>query len=137
MLSNIPYRAPDHAGASAFEDLLATEQAAMKFHAKRYALGLTAQWVLLVASAVSGAITAFAATTAAHGSRYADPDLLFWAGVVAALSALFMKMTTGDVAKQRARRDFHRMIIGKLTRSSATVDEARQAIEQYFERWRS
>jgi len=43
---------------------------------------------------------------------------------------------TAAVAKQKSRRDFHQLMVGKLRRGRIEPEEAEKTIDEYFEKWR-
>lgn len=124
--------------ADSIEELLKREQRSLQGHSRKYRIYFIGQILVLCAVSVSAAINAFAQTEAANGSPYANPDLLFWSGIISAVATVIVGLgLTAEVSKQRARRDFHRMMVGKLERGSIGLQEANGIIEEYFQNWRN
>lgn len=124
--------------ANSIEELLNREQKSLHGHSRKYRIYFIGQILVLCAVSVSSAINAFAQSEAAKGSPYANPDVLFWAGIISSIATVIVGLgLTAEVSKQRARRDFHRMMVGKLERGSIELKEAKRIIEEYFENWRN
>jgi hypothetical protein len=116
------------------KELLSGEKKSLRYHSRMTWTLRVVQWTTLGVIAVSGAITSFAQSEAAQASVFKSPTLLFWAGIATALAAIAEALgISKGIAKQTSRRDFHRMIVGKLERGSTTAAKAKHLIDDYFE----
>lgn len=123
--------------ARSIEEILKAEEQSLQGHSRKYFVFLAIQLLVMIVSAVSGAVSAFAQSGAAKGTNYASPRVLFWASIISAITAVLVGLgLTANVAKQRSRRDFHRMMVGKLTRKRIKPEEAESTIDEYFGKWR-
>lgn len=117
--------------------ILTREKLSLESHSKKYRLYFIGHIIILGVGAIAGAISAFGQSSAAEGTVYAGATLLFWSGILSSISAMVVGLgLTANVAKQKSRRDFHRLMVGKLTRGSITEEKAETMIDEYFENWR-
>jgi hypothetical protein len=121
------------------EEILEAEKGSFRGHSRRYLQGLIFMWSVIGIGAAAGATAANGLAPWAQGTVWASPSLLATAGIVSAVALVFVGAVPQVIpanfrekivfvptwlAKQKARREFHKYIIGSLNRGNMTPDEA-------------